>query len=465
MKVAVGILLVVVGLQVKALTIDEFLKQVAIKNKKISSFDISVEASNDRMTAGDLGLSPVLNAAYSKASDKSLPSSIADKRDLTTATLGLSKKFSTGTFLGIEADTYKNEFDKPVTPGFNGYSTGRLGLSLTQSLWKDSFGSATRLRHARETTANKIEKLNYELQKRAALIQAEADYWDYLVAQEDVKLKQSNLDRAKKLESWTKNRVYNGISDQADLLQIQALVGTRELQLATSMDDVATRAMNIREDLDLKSGDPIPEFTSSLVENRPYVEEAMKKANMIKIENYLVLLEAELKQKVAEEVTDSLRPDLSFIGKYSTSSYDVDYQTMQNNITKTDRPVTFVGLSFSWMFGSDAVAAQSSAARKDALASKYRADQAKITGENAWQDYLRKYQLSKQNVLTLEKVAKLQSDRSKQQQIKFSKGRTITSDVVNAETDSAEAEVTFLKAKSGLRKLETTTLLFTNLTE
>ncbi|MGZ3690827.1 MAG: TolC family protein [Pseudobdellovibrio sp.] len=465
MKVVIGLLLVVAGLQSQALTIDEFLKQVAVKNKKFASYDISVEASNDRMTAGDLGLSPTLYAAYSKASDKSLPSSVADRRDLTTATVGLNKKFSTGTFLGIEADTYKNDFDKPVTPGLDTYSTGRLGLSLQQSLWKDSFGAATRLRHTREMTTNKIEKLSFELQKRAALLQAESDYWDYLVAQEDVKLKQSNLDRAKKLETWTKNRVYNGISDQADLLQIQALVGTRELQLATSLDDSSTSAMNIREDLDLKDGEAIPEFTSSLVENRPYVEQNMKNTNMIKIEDYLTFLDAELKKAVADEVTDSLRPDLSLIGKYSTSSYDLDYQTMQNNITKTDRPVTFVGVSFSWMFGSDAVSAQSSSAKKDALASQYRAEQAKITGENAWQDYLRKYQLNKQNVITLEKVAKLQSDRSKEQQIKFSKGRTITSDVVNAETDSAEAQVAFLKAKSGLRKLEATTLLFTNMTE
>ncbi len=340
-----------------------------------------------------------------------------------------------------------------------------MGLSLQQSLWKDSFGSATRLRHSREVTVNKVEKLSYELQKRSALIQAESDYWDYLVAQDDMKLKKANLDRAKKMESWTRNRVYNGISDQADLLQIQALVSSRELQLSTATDDAESTAVRIRENLDLKTGEAVPELTSSLLESRPYVEESLKKTGMIRIDNYLTFLDAELKKKLAEEVTDALRPDLSLIGRYSTSSYDVDYSTMQNNITKTDRPVTFVGLSFSWMFGSDAVSAQSSSARKEALAAQYRADQAKLTGENAWLEYVRKYQITKQNVLTLEKIAKLQSERSKQEQLKFSKGRTITSNVVTAETDSAEAEVTYLRAKSNLRKLEASTLLYTNMTE
>ena len=68
--------------------------------------------------------------------------------------------------------------------------------------------------------------------------------------------------------------------------------------------------------------------------------------------------------------------------------------------------------------------------------------------------------MSLQNVKTLEKIAQYQRERAKAEQDKFSKGRTITANVVTAETDSAEAEVKFLKAKSGLRKLEASALMF-----
>ncbi len=73
--------------------------------------------------------------------------------------------------------------------------------------------------------------------------------------------------------------------------------------------------------------------------------------------------------------------------------------------------------------------------------------------------------MAKQNVETLERISKLQSDRSKSEQAKFSKGRTITTNVVNAITDSAEAEVSYLRARSGLRKLEAGTLLFKSIAE
>ena len=459
------LLLIFTGVAANALTLDDYMHQVAKKNKLLASYDLSIEASNDRQEAGDLALSPLLTAAYSETKDKSLPSAVADERDTAVTSLGLSKKFSTGTQLSLTANTFRYNYLLPVVPGTPGYSKGGVGLSLTQSLWKDFFGAATRLRHQRESSTNKFETLNVELKRRLAEIEYESDFWDYIVSIEDKKLKQSNYDRAKKLESWTANRVSNGISDDSDLLQVKALTARRELELAAVNDDLKSKEVKIRQNLDLSAAEAFPEFTANLTDARPYITELAKQKNIIKLDAYLNSLDADVKQTLAEEVNESLLPDLSVTGQYNTSSYDLDHSTMQNNLTKTDRPVTYVGVNFSWMFGSDAKSAQLSAARKEALAAQYRAQQSKVAGEEAWTEYLRKYEIAKENVLTLERIAKLQSDRSKSEQQKFTKGRTITSNVVNAITDSAEAEVSYLRAKSGLRKLEAGTLLFKSIAE
>lgn len=459
------LVLIFATVHVQAMTLDEYMSLVIKNNKLVSSYDLSVEASNEKQVAGDLSLSPTLTAGYSVTSDKSLPTTIADKRETTTATLGLSKKFSTGTLIGVSANTNKYEYTDPVVAGNTGYYRGGLGLSLQQSLWKDFFGAGTRLRHERELYANKYETLTLELQKRTTLIEIESDYWDYLVAQENLNLKQSNLDRAKKLQTWTSNRVYNGISDDTDLLQVKALASSREIDLANAADDLRARETKIKENLNLAENEPVPKLTSNLTDTRPYFNELVQKKNVTKIQTYLTSLEAKMKKASSEEVVDSLRPDLSLVGQYNTTSYALDQSEMQNNIAKTDRPITYVGLNFSWMFGSDAKAATLSSAKKDALAADYRAEQAKLAGENAWSDYLKKYELAKQNVLILEKIAQFQKDRAKSEQSKFTKGRTITTNVVNAETDSAEADVNYLKAKSALRKLEAGTQLYISVAE
>ncbi len=443
-----------------AMTLEEYMDTVSKKNRLINSYQTSAEASQEKRVAGDLLLSPTLTVGYSVLSDKSEPSSVADKRNTTVTNFGVSKKFSTGTLLSLTALTTKLDYELPVTPGNTGYSTGGLGLVLQQSLWKDFFGVATRMRRERESLTNQLEMLGYELQRRVALIQAETDFWDYMVALEDLKLKQANFDRAKKLDQWTSNRVSNGISDQTDLLQVRALANLRELELVTSAQVVKTREAKLKENIDFAPNEQLPEVKADMAMTRPYVTNLSKSRNVVKIDTYLTSVEAAVKQKVSEEVVDSLRPDLTFLGKYNTSSYNVDHSTMQNNITNTARPVTYVGLSLSWLFGSDAKSAQFSAAKKEALASRLKADQARITGENAWLDLLRQYDLTKRNVLTLEKIAQLQRDRARAEQAKFTKGRTITSNVVNAETDAAQAEVNYLSAKSGLRKLEASSQLF-----
>ena len=459
------ILLMLAAANVQAMTLDDYLHEVAKKNKLLSSYELSVEASNDRREAGDLLLSPLLTASYSVTSDQSLPSTVADQRDTTAAAIGLSKKFSTGTQVSLSANTFKYEYELPAVPGNTGYSKGGVGIAVMQSLWKDFFGAATRLRHVRESDTNRLETLNLDLRRRVANIEFESDFWDYIVASEDKRLKQDNFDRAKKLEKWTANRVSNGISDDTDLLQVKALSARRELELAAVNDDLLARELKIRQNLDLAESAPFPELTANLADTRPYISELAKQKNIIKIDSYLAELEAKVRKTSSEEVTDSLRPDLSVTGQYNTSSYDVDHGTMTDNITKTDRPITYVGVNFSWFFGSDAKSAQLSSAKKEAMAAQLRAEQARVNGVDAWNEYLRKYEVAKENVLTLERIAKLQSDRSKSEQQKFSKGRTITTNVLNAITDSAEAEVSYLRARSGLRKLEAGTLLFKSIAE
>ena len=68
------------AINVSAMTLDEYMGLVLKKNRHVNSYEISIEASKEKMVAGDLILAPILTAGYSMASDKSEPSAVADKR-------------------------------------------------------------------------------------------------------------------------------------------------------------------------------------------------------------------------------------------------------------------------------------------------------------------------------------------------------------------------------------------------
>lgn len=445
--------------QSQAVTLDEYMQRVKKENKIFRSLTYSIESSNERLTAGDIVLVPTLTAAASLADDASLPSIFGTKREVAEYSLGFSKKFTTGTSLSLSAKTDQYRSDN-ANPPYDQYSNGGLGISLQQSLWKDFFGQSTVYRKNRETIINQAETLGVDLKLRGALYDAQSTFWDYAVAQEDLRLKKSNLERAKKLENWTSNRVSNGISDRADLMNVKALAAVREVQLVTAEDEIKTQETKFREYLSVADGEPTPSIEANLMLAQNYFGDLTKKKNVVQIATYLSVLDAKTKKIIADEVTESLRPDVTLLGSYNTTSYDRDYTQMTSNITRSDRPKTFIGVSLTWLIDTDAKAAQTSAAAKDALAAQYLSERNLVLGKNAWSDLLRKYEITQQSVKTLEKVANYQRERAKAEQEKFGKGRTITANVVTAETDAAEAEVTLLKAKSGLRKLEASSILF-----
>ncbi|MFN3455409.1 MAG: TolC family protein [Pseudobdellovibrio sp.] len=442
-----------------ALTINEYIEQAKQKNPLLKSYQESAEAARLKIISSEIDLAPVLTGSYTTSEDKSRPSQLGTKRESEIYTLGLAKKFQTGTTVKIDAQT-ANFDNKGAPPGFSQYSTGAVGVTLQQSLWKDFFGHGTRLKVSRQQKLAELEQLSAELQSRAALYDLESSFWDYAVAKEDLKLKQANLDRAKKIERWTSNRVSNGISDRADLMNAKALLALREAQLISAEEELKGQEVKFRDNLQLGESDATPVIDVNLTQARPYLIDLMKQKNIQKIEARIASLESEAKGLVAEETVDSLRPDLSVFGNYTTTSYEFNREDAVSNMTKDDYPKNTIGVNFTWVFDTSAKNSVRDASKKEALAAKLKAQKKSSEGQYAWTDLVRKYEVLKKSVSTLENVAQFQRERAKAEQNKLSQGRTVTANVVTAETDAAEAEINLLKTKSSLRKLEASSLFF-----
>ena len=443
----------------QALSIDEYIGLAKEKNPLLKSYQYSLEAADSRVKAAEIDLAPVITGSYTSSNDKSRPSQLGTEREAELFSFGVAKKFFTGTLVKLDAAT--GEFNNTgAAQGFSQYSTGQVGITISQSLWKDSFGTGTRTKVSRIEKLAQVEKLGAELQSRVALYDVEANYWDYALAQEDYKLKKANLERAQKIEKWTANRVGNGISDRADLMNAKALMALREAQFIQAEEELKTQEVKLRDNLQLAENEKTPVINGDLATARPYLINLIKMKNVEKIESKIASLEAEARALVADETVDNLRPDLSVFGNYTTTSYDADHSQAISDMTKNDYPKNSVGVNFTWVFETGAKSGTRDAAKKDALAAQYRADKKRTEGKSSWTDLVRKYDVLKTSVSTLEKVAGFQRERAKAEQDKLSKGRTVTANVVLAETDAAEAEINLLKTRSSLRKLEASSLFF-----
>lgn len=465
-KLATALLLFSSMASAETLNLDQYLAKVKQKHHQFLAISNDLQAAEYISESAYLDLSPMLTARAGYLDDKK-PAVVGTQTLLhnqtTDYSLGLSKKFTTGTTLAVTASTYESELElaapAEVKSGYAG-----LGFTITQSLWKDGFGSNTRRKLQQSVLTQRSAVEGFNLQAKALLIQAENIFWDYIYQDQEVKSKKANLERAKKIEQWVKTRASNGIGDRSDTLGSQGLRANRELELITALDDLQGAKQQVINVLEIKDGDPIPELVGQLeLVREPSAFIQGTEGKIVKLDAYLNVLDARAKKLAADQAEDGLKPDLQLEGKYSTNALEPSMGESMGKISNTDIPTTSVALKLVWMLDGSAKNAVSSAARAAALTSELKMQRSLLESGSAWSEYTRKHQEFAKKVEQAAIVSKIQTERAAQERDKLSKGRSITQQVIQAEQDAADAELRLSKLKAEMRKFEAQAKMYVRL--
>lgn len=459
-----GTVSLVVGVNAPAMTLDEYLSAVQSKNKTFLSLEASQTAARTRYEQADLELSPFLNASASYLDDKSEapnPSGLTTHQQVRNYSLGLAKKFSTGTQVSVtgSVQAVNSEGTSGGFPFTQERHTGTMTYQLSQSLWKDFFGAATRLRWERQKSQQAQEKTSYDLQAKQALIAAEADFWDLVYLQEEMQIRKDGLERARKIEGWVKSRVNNGIGDRADSLNAQALTSLRELQLLSAEDELLAARKRVADQIEAGSTAPVMQGNFEAV--RPLSNFVVgQSGRVVRLDSYLQVLEARAKAVSAREAADTVRPDLVLAGQYKTNGYDSTDSKAISKMNDSDYPVTGVSLTLSVPLDWGVTGAVRDTAKQDALAASLKMERSLLEGETSWNELNRRHAELTKKIQAAAQVSLLQSQRASAERDKLSKGRSITSQVITAEQEAAEAALALTKMKAEQRKLESQGRLF-----
>jgi outer membrane protein TolC len=451
-----------------SMDLNGFLSKVRDRHEGLKALDYSKQASDDKRESGDLELQPVLTAKAASVNDKKQPNFLGVTETKTNQySLGLNKKFSTGTLFGISYE--KTDIENPGASGlfatFGKYSQGSVGVSLSQSLWKDAFGNGIRTRQKRDEYVAKAEKSGYSMQERQLLIEAEALYWDNIYLKEELTQREESLKRAQKIEGWVRRRVYNGIGDKADSLNAQALVAQRQLQLLSTKDDLTANQRKIRDFMELKETDPLPEFQGRIDLERNIRDRFRGAKKVVRLDALTAQLEAKTKSLVSEEVENANSADLNLSYSYKSNQYRAE-ETIPATSPAADCdgqmscPTTTVALTWTYMFDTDVKNSAKSSARKEAMAADLRSQRKRIESDQAWQELLRRNDELTRRIEAARSIEKLQAERARAEQDKLSKGRSITQNVIQSEQDAAEADLTLIKLMAEQRKLESQVQMF-----
>lgn len=483
MKRAFLFLFIFVSASAQALTLDEYLHQVAEKNGQLKAVQSGQEAASAKREAGDMELATTLTASVQRLDDQKpqelAPGFVMTETAGTSYSLGLAKKFSTGTqaqLTGAMSDVGPY-FSMGTLGSAAPPVSGSVTLSLSQSLWKNFFGNATRLRREREAVVETAERGALDLQGRQVLIDAEASFWDCLYMQEEVRQREDSLARAKKIEAWVRRRASNGIGDKADVLNAEGLTAKNELDLLQSRDNLRAAQEKVLTALEIPRGEASPPLKAELEKERPILEMVgkaklpqkanlnMKDEDVVQLDAYLAILDAKAKAVGAKEAEDAMRPDLVLSGKYGTNSYEDTWNSASSKITDPSKPTKAIGVSFTYMLDGDLKDSTRNAARMQALSAAQTQEHKLLESRSAWQEFIRRHKELGEQVNAAEKLSRIQTQKAAAQRDKLSKGRSITSDVITAEQDASNATLVLSKLRAEQRKMEARARLFVRLQE
>jgi outer membrane protein len=367
--------------------------------------------------------------------------------------------FSTGTMLSMTTGHDRSRFDN-----FGIRNTADWEVRLTQSLWKDAFGNFTTLRRKGDQAELYSRKAALLYEQQLIIIDLEAIYWDLVVAlkEEDIRLK--NIEYSKNLQKWTRERVQKTAAEKSDLLQAQALLSSRELDLVAVRNQIEALRNRIRQVFPTRETGDFSPVLDAIDKNRSLSDlladtgnlETPRRLDSIASEKMAVQAEMEAK-KVREQLKPQLDAYVSYGQNGIANTFDNAWARAGNDRFLGVRAGVLFKVPLNRRLTGEQERAAELAAEASRMQAQYRGRESRV----GWDELQRRLSVLKQQVQEATRLAEFQTSKVLEERRRFRLGRSTVFQLVTFEVEAAEAEVRKYRFLADLRKNESQARLFT----
>ncbi len=436
------------------MSLDQYLEQVRNSHEGMKANQTLMSAQLDRSKEAELVTSSnfFLNAQNfydekfnsqpgrgSKVESNGLTFGVSKITDF-----GLSGKISYSLSKTNLPDAKKNLIPEPK------YFDTATTIELNQSLLKNGDGSDiknTKSLQVAQTEMNyQIEKMKY----RVSLAEAEAAYWRLVLARETIKFQKENLKRAEALVSWLQNKVSAKLADSSELVQTQAILELRKLELQGGIDEekAAMRAFNTARNIDSgEVAESLTRMTSELVAGlkipnagvRPDVAAAEQAAKLAKAS--------------ADLGRDKFKSSFDVFASYAFNGHDEKVGKAIGQGFTPENPTRIVGVKLTVPLDNTNVRTAREGYGKEAVAAEYNASRKSFEASREWDELVRRVGEVKNRLKLVDKMEELQRKKLEMERKKQKLGRSVLFQVIQYETDLISAQLNIIRTKGELLSL------------
>jgi len=438
------------------LTLDAYLDQVRTGNK-------AAQAAAELSAAGGLKaaersaiLSPNLYATWLVSRDNkptSNPTMMGAATNVDSMTYGVSQltPFGLAGKLSMTTNHVVIEGASPQFLPLADYYETRPQLEISQSLWKNGFGRETRAQLNIVEGQALLSKHSEKLKAKFLMAEAEGTYWRLALAREAVAAQRDSYGRAVKMRDWSAGRVKLSLADKADLLQSEAAVKGREIEMQAAIDEeqAASRQFNsLRGVASNKVAEALGKLTAEAIE---------KMADPVRSgprEDVLVAREAETVAKAAATIArEKYAPQVDLFASIAGNGRDAESAQSKSDGMDVKNPTRQYGVKLNVPLGVPAVLDQRRGAEMEARASELSRERKEFEEEREWENLVDALADAKRRLDLASNMESVQREKYEYEKGRQSKGRSTLFQVLMFEQDYAAAQLNRIRMKADYMRI------------
>ena len=364
-----------------SLTLKETIKRVLKNNINISVQSYNSKINEQFIFEKEADFDPTLDFEFKfgeETRQSSSASSLSDAKNRNQDydwDFSVSQKFVTGGDYELSMDNNRNQTSSSLTSLNPTYSSD-LALTVTQPLLKDFGIDLNKRKIYIAKNDQKISDHQFTEKVIDTLTEAENIYWDLVFSIEDLKVKETSLQRARDLEKQVKAQVDVGTLAELEILQAQSDVASRDEQLLNAQNLIEDNEDNLKNILnssfDSENGlNKIIPADSPVFEpgSENSLEEALKTALTLRPDLLAKKKELDNRNIEAKYNENQMLPTLDLIGSLGLNGLSGD-STTTNGAYDTALSEAFSTNYGLWQFGINLSYPLGNRAAKSKLAAK-----------------------------------------------------------------------------------------------
>jgi len=475
------------------LSLQDVIEGTLKNNVGIAVQKFNTQIRKENITTEEAEFDPTLSLEANSSNERTPSASVFAPAILEQETYGwragLNQKFKTGTSYEFNLRGNRRETSNPFTLLNPQYST-TIDLNITQPLLRN-FGldiNKTNIYLAQNNLD--ISEFDFKGQVIDIIVNSENVYWDLVFSQEDLKVQQKSVERAKDLERRVRAQVEVGTLAPLEILQAQSEVASREedvlnaQKLIQDNDDLLKNILNISFDspLGFKNIKPLdsPKYVTA---PRQPLKEAIRVALKNRPEYLSKKKELDNKNIQVEFNKNQLYPSLDLVASLTLNglsgsptrstvnpTFLGNYSRNLENALSGDYANWGGGIVLSYPLGNRAAESRLTASQLEAAQLLLDIKDLEKTIIVEVREAMRQIETNTKRVQAARVARRLAEEKLSAELKKFEVGLSTSFNVLEFQTDLAEEQSKEIKAiidynKSfiNLRKVQATTLDHYNL--